>query len=144
MKAKAIHAMASGVYPVFESMPPTRFLRLLAAGEIATGAALLTPTVSTATAGAALTGFSGALVGLYAKTPGMRKDRERRGRHPRAPPSARTSGCSPSASPSWPTASHPGAAGAGAGPRTPTDDPPSRTGDRPGVGFRRACRARYA
>jgi hypothetical protein len=54
-------------------MPPTRFLRLLAAGEIATGGVLLAPMVSTAKAGAALTGFSGALLGLYAKTPGMRK-----------------------------------------------------------------------
>jgi len=59
--------------PRFRIDAPTRFLRLLAAGEIATGAALLTPMVSTAKAGAALTGFSGALVGLYAKTPGMRK-----------------------------------------------------------------------
>jgi uncharacterized membrane protein YphA (DoxX/SURF4 family) len=72
-RAKMIHAMAAGTYPVFESMPPPRFLRLLAAGEIATGAALLSPFVSTAKAGAALTGFSGALLGLYAKTPGMRK-----------------------------------------------------------------------
>ena len=72
-RAKAIHGMAAGTYPVLESLPPTRFLRLLAAGEIATGAALLAPFVSTATAGAALTGFSGALLGLYAKTPGMRK-----------------------------------------------------------------------
>ena len=71
--AKAIHGMASGAYPVFESMPPARFLRLLAAGEIATGSALLAPVVSTARAGAALTGFSGALLGLYAKTPAMRQ-----------------------------------------------------------------------
>ncbi|HXQ59050.1 MAG TPA: hypothetical protein VN799_03100 [Acidimicrobiales bacterium] len=74
LKAKAVHDVASGAYPVFESMPPARFLRLLAAGEIATGAALLSPTVSTAKAGAALTGFSGALVGLYANTPAMRKE----------------------------------------------------------------------
>jgi hypothetical protein len=71
--AKAVHGMASTAYPVFESMPPTRFLRLLAAGEIATGGVLLAPMVSTAKAGAALTGFSGALLGLYAKIPGMRK-----------------------------------------------------------------------
>ena len=72
-RAKMIHGMAAGTYPFLESMPPTRFLRLLAAGEIATGAALLSPTVSTAKAGAALTGFSAGLLGLYAKTPGMRK-----------------------------------------------------------------------
>jgi uncharacterized membrane protein YphA (DoxX/SURF4 family) len=72
-RAKMIHGMAAGTYPVLDSIPPTRFLRLLAAGEIATAAALLTPMVSTAKAGAALTGFSAALLGLYAKTPGMRK-----------------------------------------------------------------------
>jgi len=72
-RAKMMQSMTAGTYPIFESMPPTRFLRLLAAGEIATGAALLSPFVSTAKAGAALTGFSGALLGLYAKTPGMRK-----------------------------------------------------------------------
>ena len=71
--AKAIHGMAAGAYPVFASLEPSRFLRLLAVGEMGTGAALLAPTVSTAKAGAALTGFSGALLGLYAKTPGMRK-----------------------------------------------------------------------
>jgi uncharacterized membrane protein YphA (DoxX/SURF4 family) len=71
--ATAIHGMASGTYPIVESVPPKRFLRLLAAGEMATGAALLAPTVSNAQAGLALTGFSGSLLGLYAKTPGMRK-----------------------------------------------------------------------
>ena len=71
--ATAVHGMAAGAYPVVQSLPATRFLKLLAAGEIATGAVLLSPTVSNAKAGAALTGFSGALLGLYAKTPGMRK-----------------------------------------------------------------------
>jgi len=47
--------------------------KVLAAGEMATGAALLSPTVSTAKAGVMLTGFSGALMGFYAKSPGMRK-----------------------------------------------------------------------
>jgi uncharacterized membrane protein YphA (DoxX/SURF4 family) len=72
-RAKMVHGMAAGTYPFLESVPDTRFLRLLAAGEIATGAALLSPFVSTAKAGAALTGFSAGLLGLYAKTPGMRK-----------------------------------------------------------------------
>jgi uncharacterized membrane protein YphA (DoxX/SURF4 family) len=71
--AEAIHGMASGAYPMLEGMPPNRFLRLLAAGEIAVGAALLLPVVPAAVAGAALTGFSGALMGLYARTPGLRK-----------------------------------------------------------------------
>jgi uncharacterized membrane protein YphA (DoxX/SURF4 family) len=72
-RAKALHAMASGSYPMLKDMPPEKFLRLLAAGEIAVGSALLIPFVPPALAGAALTGFSGALLGMYAKTPGMRK-----------------------------------------------------------------------
>ncbi len=72
-RATAIHGMAAGAYPVLDSVPPARFLKLLAAGEIVTGSALLSPFVSNAKAGAALTGFSGGLIGLYAKTPSMRK-----------------------------------------------------------------------
>ena len=71
--AKAVHNMAAGAYPVFKDLSPARFLRLLAAGEIATGAALLVPVVPAWLAGAALTGFLGALLGLYARTPGLRK-----------------------------------------------------------------------
>lgn len=72
--AKAVHGMAAGAYPIFKDLDPSKFLRLLAAGEIVVGTALLAPVVPTAVAGAALTGFSGALVGLYARTPGMRKE----------------------------------------------------------------------
>ncbi len=71
--AAAVHGMAAGAYPVLASMPPARFLRLLAAGEIATGSALLLPFVPTGLAGAALTEFSSGLMGLYFRTPGMRK-----------------------------------------------------------------------
>jgi hypothetical protein len=46
----------------------------LATAEIVIGAALLTPFVPTFVAGAALTAFSGGLLGLYLKTPGMRKE----------------------------------------------------------------------
>ncbi len=72
--AEAVHGMAVKAYPVFQSMQPTRFLRLLAAGEMAVGATLLVPIVTTGVAGVALTGFSGALLGLYARIPGMRKE----------------------------------------------------------------------
>jgi uncharacterized membrane protein YphA (DoxX/SURF4 family) len=72
-RAEAIHGMASGAYPGLKSVSAPNFLRLLAAGEIATGVALLAPKVPTWLAGAALTGFSGGLLGLYARTPGFRK-----------------------------------------------------------------------
>jgi hypothetical protein len=72
--AAAVHAMAAGAFPQFKSMEPEQFVKLLAAGEIATGAALLAPFVSSRLAGAALTGFAGALVGMYWRTPALRKE----------------------------------------------------------------------
>jgi len=72
-RARAVHAMAADAYPQFQSMSPSAFLRVLAAGEIATGALLVTPFVSPIMAGLALTGFSAGLVGLYAQTPGLRR-----------------------------------------------------------------------
>jgi hypothetical protein len=69
----AVHGLAAGAFPMLDRIPPARFVRMLAVGEIGTGAALLTPFVSTGTAGAALTAFSGALVAMYARTPSMRQ-----------------------------------------------------------------------
>ena len=65
--------MAAGAFPVLESIPPERFLKGLAAGEVLTGALLLAPFVPNAVAGAALTGFSGSLLTMYARTPALRK-----------------------------------------------------------------------
>jgi len=72
-RAEALHRMAAGAFPVLKAVPPERFLRMLAAGEIAIGTALLAPVVPGALAGAALTGFSGALLAMYARTPALRK-----------------------------------------------------------------------
>jgi hypothetical protein len=72
--AAAMHDFAAGTYPFLKSIPPQQFVKGLATTEIVLGAALLTPFVPTALAGAALTAFSGGLLGLYLKTPGMRKE----------------------------------------------------------------------
>ena len=72
--AAGLHGMASGTYPFLGKLDPQQFAKLLSAGEIALGAALLTPVVPTALAGIGLTAFAGGLVGLYLKTPGLRKD----------------------------------------------------------------------
>ncbi len=72
-QATGVHNMAVGAYPFLKSIPPTRFLRLLAAAEIATGSALLLPLVPDVLAGAALTAFSGGLLTMYARTPALRK-----------------------------------------------------------------------
>jgi hypothetical protein len=69
--ATGVHGFASGTYPFLKSVPPQQFVRGLATAEIVLGAALLTPFVPTALAGAALTAFSGGLLGLYLRTPGM-------------------------------------------------------------------------
>jgi hypothetical protein len=72
--AAGLHGMASGAYPFLGKLEPQQFAKLLSAGEITLGAALLAPVVPTALAGAALAAFAGGLVGLYLKTPGMRKE----------------------------------------------------------------------
>ncbi|NGY63489.1 hypothetical protein G7043_31660 [Lentzea sp. NEAU-D13] len=72
--AEHLHGWAAGTYPVLGKIDARRFAKLLAAGEIATGAVLLAPFVPAAVAGVALSGFAGALLGLYAKTPGMRRE----------------------------------------------------------------------
>ena len=72
--AAQLHGFAVGTYPFLKKLKPADFTRLLAAGEIALGSALLIPVVPSAVAGAGLAAFSGGLLGLYAKTPGMRKE----------------------------------------------------------------------
>ena len=71
--AQQLHGFAAGAFPALGSIPPKRFAQLLAAGEMALGGALLAPFIPSRLAGAALTGFSAGLMGLYARTPGMRK-----------------------------------------------------------------------
>lgn len=72
--AARLHAMASGTYPFLAKLKPRDFTRLLAAGEVALGAALLLPVVPDALAGAGLAAFSGSLLGLYLRTPGLRRE----------------------------------------------------------------------
>jgi uncharacterized membrane protein YphA (DoxX/SURF4 family) len=71
--AEGVHGMAAGAYPIVKDIAPPRFLRMLSIGEMGVGALLLAPLVPTFVAGAALTGFSAGLLGLYAKIPGMHK-----------------------------------------------------------------------
>ena len=72
-RAKGVHKVAADAFPFLENIPPEKFIRLLAAGEIAVGTALLVPVVPSALAGAALTGFSGSLLTMYLRTPAMHK-----------------------------------------------------------------------
>ena len=72
--AAQLHGFAVGTYPFLAKLKPRDFVRLLGGTEVALGSALLLPVVPSALAGAALAAFSGGLLGLYARTPGMRKE----------------------------------------------------------------------
>ena len=69
--AQALHGMAAGAYPFLARVDAKTFVRALSASEIALGGALLLPIVPAAVAGAGLAAFSGGLLGLYWRTPGM-------------------------------------------------------------------------
>jgi uncharacterized membrane protein YphA (DoxX/SURF4 family) len=72
--AEQLQGFAAATYPFLGKMEPKQFARLLAVGEIASGAALLIPVVPAALAGLGLSAFATGLLGLYLKTPGMRKE----------------------------------------------------------------------
>jgi hypothetical protein len=72
--AQRLHGMAVGTYPFLDRLKPRDFARLLAVSELALGASLLLPVVPAGLAGAGLTAFSGSLLGMYVKTPGMRRE----------------------------------------------------------------------
>jgi uncharacterized membrane protein YphA (DoxX/SURF4 family) len=69
--AAGMQGMAASVVPQAGTMPPEQFARTLSVGEMALGAALLAPFVSPVVAGAGLMAFSGGLLQMYRKTPGM-------------------------------------------------------------------------
>ena len=71
--ATRTHGFAVGAFPVLNKLSAKQFLRVLAAGEIALGGALLAPFVPDRLAGVGLRAFSGSLMALYGRTPGMRK-----------------------------------------------------------------------
>jgi hypothetical protein len=72
--AEQLQGFAAATYPFLGKMEPKQFARLLAVGEIASGAALLIPVIPAALAGLGLSAFATGLLGLYLKTPGMRKE----------------------------------------------------------------------
>jgi uncharacterized membrane protein YphA (DoxX/SURF4 family) len=72
--AAQMHGFAAGTYPFLNKLKPKDFARLLAVAEITVGSSLLLPFVPSIVAGAGLAAFSGGLLGMYVKTPGMRKE----------------------------------------------------------------------
>jgi uncharacterized membrane protein YphA (DoxX/SURF4 family) len=72
--AKELQAFAAGTYPLLAKLHPQLFVNALAATEIAVGTAVFLPFVPSVVAGTALTAFSGGLLGLYLRTPGMHEE----------------------------------------------------------------------
>ncbi|MBN8881351.1 MAG: DoxX family membrane protein [Salana multivorans] len=72
--AAGLQAAAAEAFPQVKEMAPAEFGKLLASAEVALGSALLLPFVPRVIAGLGLTGFSGALLWLYHKTPGATLD----------------------------------------------------------------------
>ena len=69
--AAGLQEAAQRVIPQVSSWTPEQFGSRLAYSEIAVGAVILTPFVSSRLAGLALGAFSGGLVATYLKSPGM-------------------------------------------------------------------------
>ncbi len=72
--AEQLQGFAATTYPFLGKLEPRRFARLLSGAEIAVGTLVLVPLVPAGVAGAVLTAFSAGLLGLYLKTPGMRRE----------------------------------------------------------------------
>ena len=72
--AEQLQGFASSAYPQVADVPPDRFAATLSTTELAVGAVLLAPIVPAGLAGLVLTGFSGALLGLYLRTPGLTEE----------------------------------------------------------------------
>lgn len=72
--AKGVHGMGAGAYPILHKVPPKPFGTALAVTETTLGAAVLLPFVPAGLAGLSLIGFSGALLGMWWRTPGMHEE----------------------------------------------------------------------
>jgi hypothetical protein len=72
--AQHLEGFAAGTYPFLAKLDAGLFVKALSASELAIGAAVLLPFVPAGVAGAALTVFSAGLIGLYLRTPGMRRE----------------------------------------------------------------------
>lgn len=72
--AEGLQQMATAAVPQVDTLEPTQFGEALSSGEIALGAALLTPFVPSWMGGAGLLAFSSGLVRMYLKLPGTTQE----------------------------------------------------------------------
>jgi hypothetical protein len=73
--AKGLRGFAASGYPFLKKVPPLTFKWGMVASESAVAASLLVPGVPAAVGGAALTGFGTGLMGVYARTPMLRRSK---------------------------------------------------------------------
>lgn len=71
--SKSMHGFAAGAYPVVQKVDHTMFIKGLGVAEVALGSALLLPIAPPAAVGLGLMAFSGGLIGLYWRTPGLHR-----------------------------------------------------------------------
>ena len=69
--AEALQGMAAQGVPPLGKLTPEQFGKFLSYGEIAVGASLLLPFVPRKVAGLGLAAFSGSMMSMYLRTPGM-------------------------------------------------------------------------
>ncbi|HJG92465.1 MAG TPA: DoxX family membrane protein [Brachybacterium massiliense] len=69
--AEALQGMAAQGVPPLGKLTPEQFGKFLSYGEIAVGASLLLPLVPRKVAGLGLAAFSGSMMSMYLRTPGM-------------------------------------------------------------------------
>lgn len=72
--AAYLQGMAANAFPQVKELDPQKFGKVLSAVEIGLGAALLLPFIPSRLAGLALAGFSGGLLAMYVRTPGMTQE----------------------------------------------------------------------
>ena len=66
--------MAANAFPQVKQLDPEKFGKVLAAVETGLGAALLVPFIPSRLVGLGLAAFSGGLLAMYFRTPGMTQD----------------------------------------------------------------------
>jgi hypothetical protein len=71
--AKGLQRFEATAFPFVMKLEPQQFKAAMVAGESATAASLLVPGVPPVLGGAALTGFGTSLLGVYLKSPMLRK-----------------------------------------------------------------------
>ncbi len=72
--AKGLQRFAASAYPFLTTLRPRTFQTGMVAAESAVAASLLVPGVPAVVGGAALTTFGTGLLGVYARTPMLRRD----------------------------------------------------------------------